>query len=63
MKIKSIEEIIDKHYDQMFHKLIDHPSCGDGLHDLVIEVQIGVDGKTIRRSWKDRSLMLGDEGL
>jgi hypothetical protein len=57
----SIEEIIDKHYEAMFDELVHHDSAGDGLTELAIEVKIGVDGKTIRRSWQDRNQMLRDD--
>lgn len=55
----TVEEIIDKHYEEMFKELLDVE--GDGLHDFLIEVQIGLDGKTIRRSWQDRNKMLEDK--
>ncbi len=55
MKIKSIEEIIDDHYDKIFDELCDR---GDEFGELLIEVRVDVDGKTIRRSWADREKML-----
>lgn len=50
--MKNIEETIDKHYDQMFDELIS--LIGDDLHELKIEVQTRISGKTIIRSWQDR---------
>ena len=55
----TIEEIVDKHYDQIFREILAMPD--DSLFELLIEVKIGVDGKTIRRSWKDRNEMLREE--
>ncbi len=55
MKIKSIEEIIDDHYDKIFDELCDR---GDEFGELLIEVRVDVDGKTVRRSWADREKML-----
>ena len=50
----TIEEIVDKHWDAMFDDLIDAPACGDNLWELIIEVKTQTDGKTVRKSWRDR---------
>ena len=55
----TIEEIVNKHWDQMFHEVLKIE--GDGLYELVIEVKIDYSGKTIRKSWKDRNEMLKEE--
>jgi hypothetical protein len=57
MKSK-IEQLIDKHYDQLFDEVI-HDE--DDLFDLVIEYKSQSTGKTIRRSWKDREERLKRE--
>jgi hypothetical protein len=60
----TIEKIVDKHYQQMFDELMDE--VGDDLYDLVVEVKTPLDGKTVRRSWKDREKMimkLDDQGI
>ena len=59
MKSK-IEQLIDKHYDQLFDEVI-HDF--DDLFDLVIEYKSLGTGKTIRRSWKDREKRLGEEEI
>lgn len=59
MKTKTLEGLVDKHYEAMFEWIA--TNYGDELHDLVIEVKFSNDGKTIRRSWLDRDSMLLDE--
>ena len=51
--MKSIETIIDKHYDEIFNETLD--VIGDDMHELLIEITTLSDGKTIRRSWIDRN--------
>jgi len=46
-----MEKQIDKHWSSLFRWICDHE--GDVLYDLVIEVTL-LDGKTIRKSWRDR---------
>lgn len=58
-KSKSIEELVDLHYEQMFDWLTGQN--GDDMSDLLIEVRVASDGKTIRRSWSDRNEMLKKE--
>jgi hypothetical protein len=58
-KIKSIEELVDLHYEEMFYWLTD--SVGDEWSDLSIEIRIASDGKTIKRSWADRNEWLKKE--
>jgi hypothetical protein len=59
MKIITIDQLIDKHYDEMFEWLT--RDYGDDIHELLIEVKVATDGKTIRRSWLDRDSMLTKE--
>lgn len=47
----NIQDLVDKHYDQMFEELI--KVAGDNFYDLKIEI-IDLDGLTVRRSWKER---------
>jgi hypothetical protein len=56
--ILNIEQLIDEHYDSMFDWLC--KESGDDFHDLVIEVRVGSEGKTVRRSWRERDAMLRD---
>lgn len=51
--MKTIEEIIDKHWDAMFEEIIH--GAGEEMDELLIEVQIDTEGKTYRRSWRDRN--------
>ena len=51
-----IQEIVNRHFDQMFKELIDVE--GDNLDDLIIEVRTSTDGLTVRRSWGDRNKRL-----
>jgi len=46
-----IEQLIDKHWDELFHEIC---KIHDDLHELKIEYQEKSTGKTIIRSWKDR---------
>lgn len=52
----SIETIIDEYYDKLFHELC--KLGGNDMDEFLIEVRLATDGKTIRRSWKDRDKML-----
>ncbi len=56
MKIKTLEEVVDEHYNKLFDETLE--IIGDDLGELLIEITIPGDGKTIRRSWKDREKML-----
>lgn len=56
---KTIEQVVDKHYDAIFKWLCD--TYDTAIHDLIVEVRVGNEGKTIRRSWKDREDMLDAE--
>ena len=60
-KMSNTEKLVDKHYNKLFDELLDLDSVGDDLFELLIEVKIGNDGKTIRRSWRDRERFLSDE--
>ena len=57
--MKTIEELVAKAYDKQFQELckID----GDDMDEFLIEVRLAADGKTIRRSWKDRDKMLREQ--
>lgn len=57
----TIEQIVDKHYKQLFDELLECDEAGDGMTELLVEVKVAVDGKTIRRSWQDRNEMLRKE--
>ena len=48
----TLEQIIDKHFDEMFKKILDLGE--DNIYDLTIEYKSLADGKTIKRSWLDR---------
>jgi len=57
--MKNIQEILDKHYDEMLDELF---TLNDtNLYEFKIEVKLSADGTTIRRSWKDRDYMLKEE--
>ena len=56
--MKSIEELIDDSYDKLFKKICEH---SDSFCELLIEYKGTIDGKTIRRSWKDREKRLTDQ--
>jgi hypothetical protein len=53
-----IEQQVDKHFEEFFKWLCENES---DFFDLTIEVKIENDGKTIRRSWKDRNEMLRED--
>ena len=55
----TVEEIVDKHWSQMFEELTDF--IGDDMDELLIEVRLAPEGKTIRCSWQDRNKMLRGE--
>ena len=57
--MKNIQQIVDKHYDQMFHELVQVDD--DSLYEFVIEVKLSNGGTTVRRSWHDRNEMLKEE--
>lgn len=54
---KNIQDIVDKHYDQMFQELIE--LVGDDFYDLEVDV-IDLNGLTIRRSWREREERLNE---
>lgn len=58
-KIETYEQLIDKHYQEMFDFMCAH--FNEGFSELKIEIQESVSGKTIIRSWKDRDRMLKEE--
>jgi len=57
----TVEKLIDKYYEKLFDELVHSDEVGEDLHDLVIEVKIRNDGKTIRRSWQDRERFIREE--
>ena len=48
---ETIEEIIDRNYEKLFHEIC---KLSDDFNELKIEYQEMSTGKTIIRSWKDR---------
>jgi len=56
--IKNIQDIVDKHYAEMFDEVIE--IMGDNLHELSVEI-ITLDGLSIRRSWLEREVILREE--
>jgi hypothetical protein len=59
IKIKDIQELVDFHYDKMFHWLCNHND--DDLYELKITVKTSDDGLTINRSWRDRDKRLTED--
>jgi len=55
----TIEELVDKHYDELFQELVDNE--GDDFYNITIEVVTMTTGKTIRRSWRDRENILKEQ--
>lgn len=49
--MKNIQDIVEKHYDQMFDELM--KIIGDDLYDLTVEV-ITTQGTQVRISFKER---------
>jgi hypothetical protein len=56
--MKTLEGIIDDHYDEIFKETID--VIGDDIHELLIQITT-LDGKTITRSWIDREERLKED--
>ena len=56
--MKNIQDIVDKHYDQMFKEVIE--IVGDNFYDLTVEI-IDLQGLTVRRSWREREENLQNE--
>jgi len=56
--MKNAQDIVDKHYTQMFDEVI--KIMGDNLHDLSVEI-ITLDGLSVRRSWLEREVILREE--
>lgn len=56
--MKNTQDIVDKHYDQMFDEII--KIMGDNFYDLSVEI-ITLDGLTVRRSWREREENLQNE--
>jgi hypothetical protein len=54
--MKNVQDILDKHYDSMFHELCQLDD--DNLYEFKIVVKLKNDGTTISRSWLDREKML-----
>lgn len=50
-----IETEVDKKYEELFDFLCD---CDIGEFDLLVEIKVIADGKTIRRSWSERDKWL-----
>lgn len=59
MRIKTIEEKIDKVYDELFSWLCNHDY--DDFYELKITYQGSSDGKTVERSWKKREERLQEK--
>ena len=55
---ENIEDLVDKYWDKLFEELCHNDNVGDDLEEILIEVRVAGDGKTIRRSWADREKML-----
>lgn len=51
------EEIVEKHYQELFDELID--VIGDDTYEILIEVKT-YGGLTVRKSWRDREKNLSD---
>ena len=60
MATKNIQSLVDKHYEKLFDELCE---ISDDFHDILIEVKEKTSGLTVRRSWKDRDLMIKEEEL
>jgi len=58
-KIITAEQLIDKHYEEMFEWLCDRHDTD--FVDFTVELKLANDGKTIRRSWGDRERWLADD--
>jgi hypothetical protein len=54
----TVEALIDKHWDELFHKICE---MDDDLYELKIEYKSEASGKTIVRSWKDREDRLRED--
>jgi hypothetical protein len=54
MESKTLEEIVEKHYEELFREIV---ALDDNLYDLVVQYK-GEDGKTIQISWLDREARL-----
>jgi hypothetical protein len=54
----TVEALIDKHWDELFHKICE---MHDDLYELKIEYKETASGKTIIRSWKDREDRLKED--
>jgi len=58
MTNKTIEEVVQNHYDQIFNECM--KIIGDDMFDIVVEVK-DFSGKTIRVSWEDRNKALKEQ--
>jgi len=56
--MRTIEELIDKHYEELFDEIC---KIHDDLYELCIEYKEISTGKTIRRSWVERNKILKEE--
>lgn len=59
MAYRTLEQIIDKHYNEIFNETLD--VIGDDMHELLIQITTLSDGKTITRSWIDRNERLQED--
>jgi hypothetical protein len=57
--MKTIEEAVDKAYDQLFEYMASNYDMD--IRDILVEVRVSSDGKTIRRSYRDREEWLAAE--
>ena len=61
-QLLNIEQLVDKHFDEMFGWLCSPDNyLGDNFYDIVVEVKVANEGKTIRRSYREREKMLREE--
>lgn len=60
-KPRTVEELVDQHYETMFEWLCD--GADDDIKEFKIIVKLASSGKTIRRSWADRDRWLSQSEL
>ena len=53
----SIEEIVYKHWDEMFDEIL--KEVGDSMWEILIEIKTD-DGHSVRKSWRDRDKRLSE---
>lgn len=54
-----LEQLVDKHYNALFEELVKN-NYADDCQEILVEIQVASEGKTVRRSWNDREQMLSD---